>query len=65
MPFTAPAFYFRTEATRVSIIPDPSDLPAAQILQFDSNGINIVELVEDNYQNNVPLKSSNTNPLNS
>ena len=61
MPFTAPALYFRTLATKASITPDPSDLPAAQILQFDSDGKNIVELVDNNYQNNVSVDPA-TNP---
>lgn len=61
MPFTSPALYFRTFATRASVTPDPSNIPSAQILQFDSEGINIVELVEDNYQNNVSIDPA-TNP---
>lgn len=61
MPFTAPALYFRTITTTVAITPDPSDLPAAQILQFDSTGTNIVELVDNPYQNNVSVDPS-TNP---
>ncbi len=60
MPFTSPALYFRTEATRVSVTPDPSDLPSAQILQFDSDN-NIVELVDNAYQNNVSIDPA-TNP---
>jgi len=60
MPFTSPALYFRTEATRVSVTPDPSDLPSAQILQFDSDD-NIVELVDNAYQNNVSVDPA-TNP---
>ena len=61
MPFTNPALYFRTNATRVSVIPDPSNLPAAQILEFVSTGDNIVELVDDTYQNNVSVDPA-TNP---
>lgn len=60
MPFTSPAIYFRTNATRVSITPDPSDLSVAQILQFDSDN-NIVELVDNAYQNNVSIDPA-TNP---
>jgi len=60
VPFTSPAIYFRTNATRVSIISDPSNLPASQILQFDSDN-NIVELVDNAYQNNVSVDPA-TNP---
>lgn len=60
MPFTSPAIYFRTITTRVADIPDPSDLPADQILQFDSEN-NIVELVDNAYQNNVSIDPA-TNP---
>lgn len=60
MPFTSPAIYFRTVTTTVSITPDPSDLPAAQILQFDSEN-NIIELVDNAYQNNVSIDPA-TNP---
>jgi len=60
MPFTSPALYFRTNATRVSITPDPSNLPGDQILQFDSDS-NIVELVDNAYQNNVSIDPA-TNP---
>lgn len=60
MPFTSPALYFRTITTTASIIPDPSNLPSAQILQFDSNK-NTVELVDNVYQNNVSVDPA-TNP---
>ena len=60
MPFTISALYFRTEATRVAITSDPANLPAAQILQFDSTN-NIVELVDNAYQNNVSIDPA-TNP---
>lgn len=61
MPFTNPALYFRTNATRVSVVPDPSNLPAAQILKFISTGDNILELVDNKYQNNVSIDPA-TNP---
>lgn len=61
MPFTSPALYFRTILTTASITPDPANLPAAQILQFDSTGTNIVELVDNKYQNNVSIDPA-TNP---
>ncbi len=60
MPFTSPAIYFRTSATTAVITSDPSNLPAAQILQFDSEN-NIVELVDNAYQNNVSIDPA-TNP---
>jgi len=60
MPFTSPALYFRTIATTIAITPDPSNLPAAQILQFDSTN-NIIELVQNVYQNNVSIDPA-TNP---
>jgi len=60
MPFTSPALYFRTITTTSVITPDPSNLPSAQILQFDSNN-NIVELVDNAYQNNVSIDPA-TNP---
>ena len=62
MPFTIPALYFRTFATRtaLSLFEDPSELPATQILQFDSTN-NIVELVDNKYQNNVSIDPA-TNP---
>lgn len=60
MPFTSPAIYFRTIATTTVITPDPADLPSAQILQFDSDN-NIVELVDNAYQNNVSIDPA-TNP---
>jgi len=60
VPFTSPAIYFRTNATRVAVTSDPSDLPVSQILQFDSDD-NIVELVDNAYQNNVSIDPA-TNP---
>ena len=60
MPFTSPALYFRTSTTTVASIPDPSNLPSAQILQFDSNK-NTIELVDNTYQNNVSVDPA-TNP---
>lgn len=60
MPFTSPALYFRTVSTNSGTIPDPSNLPADQILQFDSDN-NIVELVDNAYQNNVSIDPA-TNP---
>ncbi len=60
MPFTSPAIYFRTITTTSVITADPSNLPAAQILQFDSDN-NIVELVDNTYQNNVSIDPA-TNP---
>jgi len=60
MAFTSPAIYFRTITTTAVITPDPSNLPAGQILQFDSDN-NIVELVDNTYQNNVSVDPA-TNP---
>jgi len=60
MPFTLPALYFRTSTTTTAIISDPSQLPSSQILQFDSTN-NIVELVNNSYQNNVSVDPA-TNP---
>ena len=60
MPFTIAALYFRTSTTTASITPDPSNLPSDQILQFDSTN-NIVELVDNVYQNNVSVDPA-TNP---
>ena len=60
MVFTSPALYFRTITTTAVITPDPADLPAAQILQFDSTN-NIIELVDNAYQNNVSIDPA-TNP---
>ncbi len=60
MPFTSPAIYFRTITTTSVITSDPSNLPVAQILQFDSDN-NIVELVDNAYQNNVSIDPA-TNP---
>ena len=60
MPFTSPAIYFRTSTTTAVITSDPSNLPVAQILQFDSEN-NIVELVDNAYQNNVSIDPA-TNP---
>ncbi len=53
MPFTKPAIFFRTEATKQSVTADPSNLPAAQILEFTDNSI--VEVVDNKYQNNVSI----------
>lgn len=61
MVFNSPALYFRTITTTAVITPDPSNLPVAQILQFDSTGNNIVELVDYKYQNNVSVDPA-TNP---
>lgn len=60
MPFTSPAIFFRDINSTVAITPDPSDLSADQILQFDSDN-NIVELVDNAYQNNVSIDPA-TNP---
>ncbi len=60
MAFTSPAVFFRTVSSTVSITPDPSNLPSDQILQFDSEN-NIVELVDNVYQNNVSIDPA-TNP---
>jgi len=61
MPFTSPAIYFRTITTTAVITPDPSNLPASQILEFVSTGDNIIELVDNSYQNNVSVDPA-TNP---
>jgi len=61
MPFTNPALYFRTQATRAALIPDPSNLNATQILEFPTTGDTIVELVDNKYQNNVSIDPS-SNP---
>ena len=61
MPFTNPAVYFRTFATRQAVTADPSNLPAAQILEFPTTGDTIVELVDNKYQNNVSIDPS-SNP---
>jgi len=61
MVFTSPALYFRTFATRIALITDPANLPAAQILEFVTTGNNIVELVDNKYQNNVSIDPA-TNP---
>jgi len=60
MPFTSPALFFRDVNSTTIITPDPSNLPATQILQFDSDN-NIVELVDNTYQNNVSIDPA-TNP---
>lgn len=60
MPFTSPALYFRTITTDIVEVPDPASLPAEQILQFDSTN-NIIELVDNTYQNNVSIDPA-TNP---
>ncbi len=60
MVFTSPAIYFRTFENPVGNPTEPSDLPAEQILQFDSEN-NIVELVDNAYQNNVSIDPA-TNP---
>jgi len=60
MPFTSPALYFRTITTTTAITPDPSNLAAVQILQFDSTD-NIIEVVDNVYQNNVSVDPA-TNP---
>lgn len=54
MPFTSPAVYRRDILSTAVITPDPADLPTDQILQFDSTN-NIVELVDNSYQNNVSI----------
>lgn len=61
MAFTSPALYFRTITTTAVITPDPSNLPGSQILQFDSTGNNIIELIDNKYQNNVSIDPA-TNP---
>lgn len=63
MPFTSPALFFRTSITTTAIVSDPANLPANQILQFDSKN-NIVELVNNSYQNNVSVDPA-TNPTGS
>jgi len=61
MVFTSPALFFRDFASRAAITPLPENLPADQILQFDSE-INTVELVDNVYQNNVSVDpASNPN----
>lgn len=55
MVFSNPALYFRTVSTTITIIPDPANLPAIQILEFPSGSQNIVELVKNSYQNNVSI----------
>lgn len=58
MPFTSPAIFFRTEATKQSVISDPSNLPADQQLIFPSGSTTIVEAVQNVYQNNVSVDPS-------
>jgi len=55
MPFSVPALFFRTDITTQAMVPDPFDLPSSQVLQFDSDGPTIVELVKNVYQNNVSI----------
>jgi len=55
MVFISPALFFRTSATKSLVIPDPSDLPADQILEFPSDGNTIIEAVDNVYQNNISI----------
>lgn len=61
MPFTNPALYFRTITSTAVITPDPSTLDADQILEFPSIGVNIIESIDNKYQNNVSVDPA-TNP---
>ena len=61
MVFTSPAIYFRDIASTAVITPDPSNLNTTQILEFTSNGTNIIEAVNNSYQNNVSVDPA-TNP---
>lgn len=52
MPFTFAALYFRDNASRVAVTPDPNNLPAAQKLEFN-NSSQILQSVEEVEQPNV------------
>ena len=58
MPFTSPALYFRTFATRTAVVSDPSNLNTSQKLEFPSDGDTIIEAVDNVYQNNVSIDPS-------
>jgi len=58
MAFTVPAIYFRTITTTSTIIPDPSNLPTSQVLEFLSDSTTIIEAVQNTYQNNVSVDPS-------
>ena len=53
-------FYYRTNATRVSVIPDPNNLPAAQKLNFAFPD-NVLEGIERVYRNNITKLQALTN----
>lgn len=58
MVFTSPALYFRTSTTTSTIIPDPSNLPATQVLEFVTTGANIIEAIQQVSENNVSTDPS-------
>lgn len=51
MPFTNAAFYFRDNASRVAITPDPVNLPAAQKIEFNEDSQVLVSIVETEQPN--------------
>ena len=53
MPFTNPAIFFRLNASRQAITPDPSNLPAAQILEFDDPDKLIMTSVKKTFKHNI------------
>ena len=53
MPFTNPAIFFRTNATRQAITPDPSNLPAAQKLEFSNPDNLIISSVKKTFKHNI------------
>ncbi len=53
MPFTNPAIYYRTNATRQAITADPSDLPAAQILEFTNPDNLMISSVKKTFKHNI------------
>ena len=60
MPFTNAALFRRTEATRQSIINDPADLPAGQIIHFDTDTLRMESFQEVSKNNIVTIPGPNS-----
>jgi hypothetical protein len=60
MPFSNAAIYYRTEATNSGATPDPSNLPTAQVIHFNSETLRLEAFQEVEKNNLVTVPAPNS-----
>ena len=60
MPFTNAAIFYRTEATKQSITPDPANLPAGQFIHFNTDTLRMESFQEVDKNNIVTVPAPNS-----